>query len=355
MQTILAIDVMGGDHAPAAILDGVVEFSRIHPSIRFLLFGTGNVLEAGLQARPDLVSVCEARACERVVAMDVKPAQALRSGKGSSMWAAIEAVQTGEAAAVISAGNTGALMAMSLLILRPLPGVLRPAIACSWPTMKGRTVVLDVGAQVEADAAQLVEFAIMGDAFARSVHGVAHPKVGLLNIGSEDMKGRDEIREAARLIREGSFDFDFHGFVEGNDISYGTVDVVATDGFTGNIALKTAEGTAKLVASWVKQGLTANLLSKLGALLASSGLKTVKARMDPRTSNGGVFLGLKGSVVKAHGGSDSLAFSNALGVALAMTRGGYIEAVRSRLARFSPRLKQSLQPEMPEQTSALGV
>lgn len=336
---ILAIDAMGGDHAPDAVLDGVEAFAARHPAVRFRLCGDPAKLTAGLASRPRAAKASEVVATDKVIPMDMKPAVALRQGRGSSMATALEAVRDGAAQAVVSAGNTGALMALALFTLRAIPGVQRPAIAANWPTMKGRTVVLDVGAQVEATPTQLIEFAIMGEAFSRAVNGVAAPSVGLLNIGSEDMKGREELREAARLIREGGFPFPFHGFVEGTDIAYGTVDVVATDGFTGNVALKTAEGTAKLVGGWVKEGLTDGLLAKLGAVLASGSLKKMKARLDPRTSNGGVFLGLNGVVVKAHGSSDGYAFSHAMEVALKMASADFIDAVRERLAEHAPRLQ----------------
>jgi glycerol-3-phosphate acyltransferase PlsX len=240
-----------------------------------------------------------------------------------------------EANAVVSGGNTGALMAIAMLRLRLQEGVHRPALVASWPTTKGFAAVLDVGANVSAEAAQLVEFAIMGEAFHRAVFGTARPKVGLLNVGSEDQKGHEEIRAAARLVRTARVDFEFAGFIEGDDISKGDVDVIVTDGFTGNIALKTAEGTARLVSGFLREALGSSLLSKAGALLAYPALKRLKARMDPSTVNGGVFLGLNGLVVKSHGGSDAKGFAAAVNVAVRMAKSHFRDEVGANLARLA--------------------
>lgn len=334
MSVIVSIDVMGGDHAPSSVLEGAAIAAARYKDVRFQLHGTPAALSAA-QANPTLARVAEMAPCEGVVAMDVKPSQALRQGKGTSMWNALVAVETGAAQAAVSAGNTGALMAMAKLRLRPMEGVHRPALVASWPTMTGVCAVLDVGANVEADAEQLVEFAIMGEAFQRAVRGVQRPKVGFLNIGSEDQKGHEEIREAARLFREANFDIDFHGFVEGDDISKGVVDVVVTDGFTGNVALKTAEGTARLVGHFLKDSLTSGPLAMAGAALASGALKRLKDKMDPGKVNGAVFLGLNGVAVKSHGSADGPSFASAVDVAVRMARSHFRDEIQANLKRLA--------------------
>jgi glycerol-3-phosphate acyltransferase PlsX len=278
----------------------------------------------------------EVRPTDKAIAMDVKASQALRQGKGSSLWNAVQSVETGEANAVVSAGNTGAYMAISIFRLRTMEGVHRPALATRWPTMKGGyTVMLDVGANVQADAEQLVEFAIMGEAFQRAVSGEARPKVALLNVGAEDQKGHEEIRGAAKLIRDTGVDINFHGFVEGDDIAKGTVDVVVTDGFTGNIALKTGEGAARLVAQLLGEALRSGPLAQLGALIAYPALRKLRTRMDPGTFNGALFLGLNGLVVKSHGGANGRGFAAAIGVAEKLARSHYREEVASNIGRLS--------------------
>jgi glycerol-3-phosphate acyltransferase PlsX len=268
--------------------------------------------------------------------MDEKPATAMRRGKGSSLWNAIEAVKSGEAGAVVSAGNTGALMAISKLILRmSVPGLERPAIVAGWPTPKGITAVLDVGANVESDAAQLVEFAIMGAAFHHAVHGSKRPTVGLLNVGSEDQKGHEEVREAHAILRETKLDFDYHGFVEGTDIAYGAVDVIVTDGFTGNVALKTAEGLARFFSNEIKTTLTSSPLAMLGAGIASGALKKMRQRLDPSRVNGAPLLGLNGIVVKSHGGADAVGFASALRVATDLARSDFTAEIDRNLKRLT--------------------
>jgi glycerol-3-phosphate acyltransferase PlsX len=252
--------------------------------------------------------------------MDAKPAQAMRRGKGSSMWNAIESVRTGEAAAAVSAGNTGALMAISRLLLRMVGELDRPALVANWPTLAGMTSVLDVGANIVCDAERLVEFALMGSAYHRAAHRIDRPTVGLLNVGTEHEKGHEEVREADRLLRDINMTVDYRGFVEGDDIAKGAVDVVVTDGFTGNVALKTAEGLARFFRTELRQTLTANVFAKIGALVASGSLRKMSDRLNPSTINGGPFLGLNGVVVKSHGGADSRGFANA--VRLAANLGG---------------------------------
>lgn len=330
---VLSIDAMGGDHAPDIVIEGVDAVARARPGVRFRLHGRPSAIEPLLERFPDARAASEVCASESVVGMDMKPTQALRQGRGSSLWNAIEAVKSGDADAVVSAGNTGAYMAMALIQLRAMPGVHRPALTANWPSLREICTVLDVGANVVADAAQLVEFAIMGEAFHRAIHGKANPTVGLLNVGAEDQKGHEEIRAAARIIRESNLGIDFHGFVEGDDIAKGTVDVVVTDGFTGNIALKTAEGTARMVASFLKDALTDGLLAKAGAVLAYPSLKNLRARMDPSSVNGAVFLGLNGVVVKSHGGASGPGFAAAIDVAARLARSSFREEIARNIAR----------------------
>lgn len=335
---ILSIDAMGGDHGPTVIVPAIARaMERLgNRKVRFLLHGDEKKLNACLARVPVAAEVSEVRHTDRVIAMDEKPAQALRRSKGTSLWNAVEAVREGEAAAAVSAGNTGALMAVSKLILRmAAPGLDRPAIVASWPTLKGVTAVLDVGANISSDAEQLVEFAIMGEAFHRAVHRVKRPTIGLLNVGAEEMKGHEEVREAAHMLREGGFDLDYHGFVEGDDIAKGTVDVVVTDGFTGNIALKTAEGTARFVAALLKDALTSDLQAKLGAAIAYPALKKMRARIDPSTVNGGPLLGLNGVVVKSHGGADAKGFANAIHIAADLAASNYMAEIANNMSRLS--------------------
>jgi len=346
---VISVDGMGGDHAPDAVLDGIEVAARKNPGARFLVHGPAGRMAPMLEARPAAKAASEVRNAETFVSMEVKPSQALRQGKGTSMWNALVSVEEGDAQACVSAGNTGALMAMAMMRLRKMEGVHRPALVASWPTATGFAAVLDVGANVEADASQLVEFAIMGEAFHRAVRGGKRPTVGLLNVGSEDQKGHEQIRAAAKLIRETGVDLEFHGFVEGDDISKGTVDVVVTDGFTGNIALKTAEGTARLVAGFLREALSGGPLARAGALLAMPALRKLKERMDPRTVNGAVFLGLNGIVVKSHGGTDGPGYAAAIDVAIRMAKSHYRDEVAANLARLSaPSL-------LPPQAAAPGM
>lgn len=333
---VLSIDGMGGDNAPDIVVEGVAIAAQRTPDVRFLLHGDAARLEALLDRHPQAKALSEVRAAEKSIGMDLKASQALRQGKGSSLWNAIQSVENQEANAIVSAGNTGALMAISMFRLRKMEGVHRPALATRWPTVKGDyTVMLDVGANVEADAEQLVEFAIMGEAFQRAVSGKERPTVGLLNVGAEDQKGHEEIRSAARLIRETGVDMNFHGFVEGDDIAKGTVDVVVTDGFTGNIALKTGEGTARLVAQFLKEALTGTIMAKLGALIAYPALKQLRTRMDPGTFNGALFLGLNGLVVKSHGSASATGYAAAIGVAEKLARSHYREEIAHNIARLA--------------------
>jgi phosphate acyltransferase len=334
-RKVISIDGMGGDHAPRIVVEGLERFAQQHSDTRFLLHGDETQLKALLAAAPTAAPRTEIRHTDKSVAMDAKPSQMLRHGKNTSMWNAIESVKSGEATAAVSAGNTGALMALSMFILRKAEGLRRPALVASWPTRKGVCAVLDLGADIDADAEQLVEFAIMGVAFARAVNGVANPRVALLNIGTEELKGHESIREAARLIRASGLQMNFHGFVEGDDIGSGEVDVVVTDGFTGNVALKTAEGIAKMITDMLREALRSTLLSKIGAFLAMSALRKFGARLDPRKVNGAVFLGLNGVVVKSHGGTDAVGFEQAIKVAAGMGASNFRDEVAENLKRLA--------------------
>ncbi len=328
---------MGGDAAPDIVVEGVdIAARRNKGSVRYLLHGDAARLNMLLERYPNAKAVSEVVAAEKTIGMEVKASQALRQGKGSSLWNAVEAVKEGRAHAVVSAGNTGAYMAIAMFRLRTMEGVHRPALAARWPAVTGGYVVLlDVGANVEADSEQLVEFAIMGEAFQRAVSGNERPSVALLNVGAEDQKGHEEIRSAARLIREANLDLNFQGFVEGDDIAKGTVDVVVTDGFTGNISLKTGEGTARLVGQLLREALTSGPFAMLGALIATPALKKLRARMDPGSFNGALFLGLNGLVVKSHGSASGPGYAAAIGVAEKLARSHYREEIQRNLARLS--------------------
>ncbi|MEM8773208.1 MAG: phosphate acyltransferase PlsX [Pseudomonadota bacterium] len=327
----LAIDAMGGDNGAAVVVEGVVRAFKRGLKAKPIFVGDEKALRPLLEAEESL-KAAEIIHADNVVAMTDKPMHVLRRGRDTSMWAAIAAVKEGRADAVVSCGNTGALMAISLSQLKTIEGIDRPAVTALWPTMRGRTVVLDVGANVEADEKQLVQFAIMGEAFYRAFMGVDKPSVGLLNVGAEDLKGHELIRTAASVLREADPDMNFKGFVEGNDISGGVVDVVVTDGFTGNVALKSAEGAARLVGGWVKETLTGTINAKLGALMMRPGLKKLKDRIDPSSVNGGVFLGVNGVVVKSHGGADARGVASAVQMAASLAAAPFRDEVAQTVA-----------------------
>ncbi|MEL7128839.1 MAG: phosphate acyltransferase PlsX [Pseudomonadota bacterium] len=344
-QSVLSIDAMGGDAAPGIVVEGLRVFAEQNSDISFLLHGDERALVSLPGLNGSLRDRCDIRHTDLQVNMDDKPSQALRKARGSSMWNAIECVKTGEAHAAVSAGNTGALMAMSIMLLRKMGGVHRPGMTALWPTMAGTSVVLDVGANLEADAAQLVTFAVMGEAYARAVTGKAKPTIGLLNIGSEDSKGHGHVKDAAEILASGALGLAYHGFVEGDDISTGTVDVVVTDGFSGNVALKTAEGTARLVASYLRDAFSGDLRSKLGAGLAASGLKKLRSKMNPSNVNGGVLLGLNGVVVKSHGGTDADGYATAVKLAANLAVSRYKEEVAAGLSAVAELTDQRAPPK----------
>jgi len=280
---------------------------------------------------------------ETQVEMQDKPSQAVRRGRGSSMWLSIEAVQKGEADFTVSAGNTGALMAMAKLVLKTMPGIERPAIAGQWPTIGRPSIVLDLGANIGATALQLADFALMGAAMARAILGVERPRVGLLNIGVEEIKGIEEVRQAHAWLKENDLPIDYRGFVEGDQIGQGVVDVVVVEGYAGNIALKTAEGTAKQMAAYVREALTSSLPARIGALLAQGGLRKLKDRMDPRSMNGGPFLGLNGIVIKSHGGTDAFGFASAIEVGYNLAESDVLARLGADLAALHGKLGEAEQ------------
>ena len=315
----IAIDAMGGDHAPDMTIAGAATARVRHPDMNFIFFGDERLIKPLLLAEPSLAEVSKIHHTDEIVRSEDKPSQALRRGRRSSMGLAIQAVKDGVANVAVSAGNTGALMALAKFMLRTMPGINRPALISLFPTLRGESVMLDLGANVECDAQNLVEFAIMGSAYVRSVLGLAKPTVGLLNVGVEELKGRDTIREAAEILKlSNHLPLEYCGFVEGDSLGAGDVDVVVTDGFTGNVALKTAEGTAKLMTKLLGRALQSSPSSRLGYFLARKGLRSLKDHMDPNNHNGGVFLGLNGLVVKSHGGANSDGFATAVATAYDM-------------------------------------
>jgi glycerol-3-phosphate acyltransferase PlsX len=344
----IALDAMGGDHGPAVVLAGAQTALERHPDMRFVLFGQEEVVRPVLDGLPKLRQRSTFHHCDVSIRMDDKPSQALRQGRyKSSMWKAIEAVKTGEADVAVSAGNTGALMAMAKFCLRTMANIERPAIAAIWPTLRGESIVLDVGATIGADSQQLIDFSVMGAAMSRALFQIDRPTVGLLNIGVEEVKGQEDIREAGRLMKETPIDgLDYRGFVEGTDLGKGTVDVVVTEGFTGNIALKTAEGTARQIGSYLRAAMTRTWMAKLGYLLAKSAFDRLRDKMDPRKVNGGVFLGLNGVVIKSHGGSDAEGTAAAIDVAYAMAANGLLAKIESDLGRvYANEVSVPLEPE----------
>ncbi|MCF3639502.1 phosphate acyltransferase PlsX [Rhizobium sp. TRM95111] len=332
----ISIDVMGGDFGPKVVIPGAAKALERHPDTRFVLFGIEQDCAPLLEKYPKLKAASTFRHCDVAVGMDEKPSQALRRGRGkSSMWLAIDAVAKGEADVAVSAGNTGALMAMAKFCLRMMANIERPAIAGIWPTLKGESIVLDIGATIGADANQLFDFALMGGAMARALFEIDRPTVGLLNVGVEEIKGQEEVKAAGQLIREANVDtIDYIGFVEGDDIGRGTADVVVTEGFSGNIALKAAEGTARQIAEYLRAAMSRTWLARLGYILAKSAFDRVREKMDPRKVNGGVFLGLNGVVIKSHGGTDAEGFAAAVDVGYDMVRNGLKQKIENDLKKY---------------------
>jgi glycerol-3-phosphate acyltransferase PlsX len=336
---VISIDAMGGDSGPAPIVAGMAISAGKNPALRFLVFGDKPELDMLVAKRRDLHGRCEVRHAEGVITMDAKPSHAMRNGRGSSMWSAIEAVRDGEAAVCVSCGNTGALMAMSMVRLRKIDGINRPAIACLWPSRNpgGFNIMLDAGADIRADAEDLLQYALMGVSYARVGLGLDAPRVGLLNVGTEEHKGRAELKLAHDLIAGAaeSGNFTFVGYAEGGDLPSDRVDVIVTDGFTGNVALKTGEGTARLIREFLQDAFRYSVLSRFAALLALTSLRRLSKRIDPRRVNGGVFLGLNGSVVKSHGSADATGVSAAIKLAFRLGEANIPNRIAARVASLS--------------------
>jgi phosphate acyltransferase len=330
----LAVDAMGGDRAPAVVIDGLEIAAERHPSARFLLVGDEAQIAPLLARHKRASAACTVRHAPDAIGNEMKPTAALRARR-SSMRLAIDAVAGGEASGVVSAGNTGALMAIAKIVLRTLPGIDRPAMAAIGPSARGDVVMLDLGANVQCDTRNLVQFAIMGDVFARTVLGLPAPSIGLLNVGSEELKGDDILRDAAEILRASHIAPQFHGFVEGDDIAAGTTDVVVTDGFTGNVALKTGEGALKLIGQLLRQVFSGSIAGRLAYVLVRPSLDRLREWLDPRRYNGAVMVGLNGVVVKSHGGTDAEGFAHAVDVAMDMVVNRFNDLIRQDLARIA--------------------
>jgi len=344
----IALDAMGGDHGPGVVVAGAELALERHPASEFQFFGNSALIAPLLNAKPELKAASRLVHTEVAVRMEDKPSQALRYGRWkSSMWLTIDAVKKGDADVAVSAGNTGALMAMSKFNLKTLPGIEQPAIAALWPTLRGESIVLDVGASIGADADHLVDLALMGAATARILFDLDRPTVGLLNIGVEEAKGLEQVREAARMLRDENFaELDYHGFVEGDDIGRGKVDVVVTEGFTGNIALKTAEGTARQIGQYLRGAMSRSLSARIGYFFAQSAFRQLRERMDPRRANGGVFLGLNGIVIKSHGGADAEGFAAAIELGHGVVRDELLARIRTALSRHAKPRSHPMSPAL---------
>ncbi len=335
-RTIISVDAMGGDYGPSVVVAGLHKSAKKNPDIGFILHGPKETLEPLVAKRRALKDICEIRDAHDVVSMEEKPSHVLRHGKDTSMWSALESVRKGEATVCVSCGNTGALMLLSVVRLRKLPGIYRPAIAVLWPSPnpQGFNIMLDGGADIRADAKDLMQYALMGVSYARNGFDLPRPRVGLLNVGTEEHKGRSELKEAYDLINANArnADFEFVGFVEGRDLPGTRCDVIVTDGFTGNVALKTGEGVAKMISDMLKEAFRYTPLSRIAALLALTSLRRLKKRIDPRRSNGGVFLGLNGTVVKSHGAADATGVSAAVKLAFQLGQSGFSQKLAARVA-----------------------
>lgn len=329
---VISIDAMGGDNSPRVVIEGLALTAKKNPDARFILFGNETKILEYLNNYPELKKICEVRHSTEVVNNDDKPSQVIRN-RNTSMYMAIDAVKKGEAQAVVSAGNTGALMAISKLVLKTIQRIHRPAIVSIMPHLDGKYVMLDLGANTECDAINLVEFAIMGDIFARHALGIANPRVALMNIGAEEMKGKEEIRQAASMIKTSSLNINFKGYIEPHEIPKGEADVIVADGFTGNIALKSIEGTSRLIMKLIKRTIKQSFLAKIALPFLFGAMLKLKKQVDPRLYNGAMFVGLNGLSVKSHGGTDALGYSTAVGNAITLVRKDFVSAIRSEVEK----------------------
>ena len=329
---VISVDAMGGDKSPRVVIEGLAITIKKNPDARFILFGDETKVKPILEQYPDLCKVCELRHTSEMVRNEDKPSQVIRN-RNTSMYMAIDAVKKGDAQAVVSAGNTGALMAISKLVLKTITKIHRPAIVSIMPHRTGKYVMLDLGANTECSAINLAEFSLMGDILARNALGVEKPRVALLNIGAEEMKGKEEIRQAAQLIKNSKMNIDFRGYIEPHEIPNGVADVIVSDGFTGNIALKSTEGTARLVIRMVKDAIKNSFWAKLGIPFMLGVILKIKKTMDPRLYNGAMFVGLNGLSVKSHGGTDALGFSVAVNNAISLVRQNFVTTIREEIEK----------------------
>ncbi|WP_412562597.1 phosphate acyltransferase PlsX [Thalassobius sp. MITS945101] len=346
-RTVISVDAMGGDRGPAAVVAGISLSAKKNPDIGFILHGPKTELEKLVARKKALSGRVEIRDAKDVVTMEDKPSQVMRHGKQTSMWSALDSVRSKEADVCVSCGNTGALMALSMIRLRKLPGVNRPAIAILWPSSnpQGFNVMLDVGADIRADERDLLQYAMMGASYARNGLDLQKPRIGLLNVGTEEHKGRAELKLAHDLIATQAplAGYEFVGFVEGGDIPGDRCDVIVTDGFTGNIALKTGEGTASLIGNLLREAFKFSPLSRLASVLAYTSLQRLKKRIDPRRVNGGVFLGLNGTVVKSHGSADAMGVAAAVKLAFQLSQSGFSHKLAARVASATEQVQNAVE------------
>ena len=337
-KIIVSIDAMGGDGGVEPVIGGISHSLRLNRQLQFLIHGNEKQLEEKIKNYPHILSSCSIVPCESIIAMDEKPSSAIRSGKKSSMWSALNSLAKGNANIALSCGNTGALMAMSMMQLRKAPGINRPAIAILWPSrnQRGFNIVLDAGADIKADSGDLLQYTLMGVEYAKMGFSIKMPRVGLLNVGTEIHKGRNELHEASLLIMEAEKNtkgFKYLGYVEGGDLPSSKVDVIITDGFTGNVALKTGEGTASLIKFFLKESFNQSFMSKLGSILSLSSLKQLNKKIDPRNVNGGIFLGLNGIVIKSHGSADDVGVAAAINLAFQLENTGLSRKITTQFSK----------------------
>ena len=327
---VISIDAMGGDHSPKVVIEGLNLAHKKNPDIRFLVYGDETKVNQEMDRFPALRKVCQIFHTEEFVHNEDKPSHVIRN-RATSMYQAVEAVKRGEAQAVVSAGNTGALMAISKMVLKTIHKIHRPAIVSIMPRQNGCYVMLDLGANTECNGVNLAEFAIMGNIFAKHALGMDNPRVALMNIGAEEMKGKEEIHNAASIIRNSNLNLNFIGYIEPHEIPNDKADVVVADGFSGNIALKSVEGTSRLIMRIIKQSVKESFLALLGIPFMIGAMKKLKKKMDPRLYNGAMFVGLNGLSVKSHGGTDAFGFSIAVENAARLVRKDFVGSIRSEL------------------------